>query len=129
MKDNGDVARALLAKGENDLAAARACIDAGVAFDAACFHCQQAAEKFLKSYLVTKGGEFPRVHGLEELVELCAAFDAAFPQLVPEAQRLTPLQCSCATPRRFLLRDRRLSARSRRRKRSAILSGRVGAAA
>ncbi|MFA5343953.1 MAG: HEPN domain-containing protein [Kiritimatiellia bacterium] len=36
-------------KGDSDLANARMCVDAGRALDTACFHAQQAAEKYLKA--------------------------------------------------------------------------------
>ena len=90
MKGNGDAARAWLAKGESDLAAAHVCINANVALDAACFHCQQAAEKFLKAWLVARETQFPFVHDLGKLVSLCAASEAEFERLQPEALMLTP---------------------------------------
>lgn len=37
-------------------------------FDTACFHAQQAAEKYLKGYLTYLGVGFPKAHDLEELV-------------------------------------------------------------
>ena len=36
------------------------------------FHCQQAAEKYLKAFLVSRQIEFPKTHDLEELLELLA---------------------------------------------------------
>ena len=44
-------------------------------FDAACFHAQQAAEKYLKALLQTRGVAFPRTHNLIELLELCLPFE------------------------------------------------------
>lgn len=34
------------------------------------FHCQQAAEKYLKAFLVSLRIEFPKTHDLEELLDL-----------------------------------------------------------
>jgi HEPN domain-containing protein len=34
-----------------------------------CFHCQQAAEKLLKAFLVVKGQEYPYTHDLFLLLE------------------------------------------------------------
>jgi HEPN domain-containing protein len=38
--------------------------------DIVCFHCQQAAEKFLKAVLVELGITVPRTHNLEDLLGL-----------------------------------------------------------
>jgi HEPN domain-containing protein len=46
--------------------------------EAICFHCQQAAEKFLKAHLISYQIEFNRSHDLEYLVELCAKADKDF---------------------------------------------------
>jgi len=50
-------------------------------YDTVCFHCQQAAEKFLKAYLVFRGQPPPITHDLLLLLERVRFFDA-------EAERL-----------------------------------------
>jgi HEPN domain-containing protein len=45
-------------------------------YDTACFHAQQAAEKYLKSLLAFQGEPFPRTHNLEELQHLGEALPA-----------------------------------------------------
>jgi HEPN domain-containing protein len=47
-------------------------------YDAACFHAQQAAEKYLKALLQEHGRPVPRTHSLVELLELCLPLDASF---------------------------------------------------
>jgi len=47
-------------------------------YDAACFHAQQAAEKYLKAFLQDHGLPAPRTHNLVELLELCLPLDASF---------------------------------------------------
>ncbi|MCD4680257.1 MAG: HEPN domain-containing protein [Bacteroidales bacterium] len=37
-----------------------------------CFHCQQAAEKALKAYLIRKDIQPPKTHDLDELIDLCS---------------------------------------------------------
>ena len=37
----------------------------------ACFHAQQCAEKYLKALLLVKDEEFPKVHDLNTLDDLC----------------------------------------------------------
>ncbi len=54
------------------------------------FICQQAAEKFLKAWLVARETQFPFVHDLGKLVSLCAASDLEFERLRAEALMLTP---------------------------------------
>jgi len=47
-------------------------------YDAACFHAQQTAEKYLKALLQERGVAFPKTHSLIELLELCLPLDASF---------------------------------------------------
>lgn len=46
--------------------------------DAVCFHCQQAVEKLLKAYLVSKNTDFGKTHNLEFLLESCLKIDPDF---------------------------------------------------
>jgi HEPN domain-containing protein len=39
-------------------------------FDAACFHAQQCAEKYVKACLVEVGAAFPKTHDLSALLDL-----------------------------------------------------------
>ncbi|MGQ9628388.1 MAG: HEPN domain-containing protein [Anaerolineae bacterium] len=47
-------------------------------YDAACFHAQQTAEKYLKAFLQERGVVFPKTHNLIELLGLCLTVDASF---------------------------------------------------
>ena len=47
-------------------------------YDAACFHAQQTAEKYLKAFLQEHRVAFPKTHSLIELLELCLPLDASF---------------------------------------------------
>ena len=55
-----------------------------------CFHCEQAAEKMLKSVLVFFGQEPPRTHDLVALCKMCEACDSCFEQLRDSCVELTP---------------------------------------
>jgi HEPN domain-containing protein len=46
--------------------------------DLACFHCQQAVEKYLKAFLIFHEVEFPRTHNIEYLLEQSAKIDTNF---------------------------------------------------
>jgi len=66
-----DLALRFLAKGEQDLAAARVLAqNPDMADDIIGFHCQQAVEKCLKAVLVVKCVEFRKTHDLMELMQM-----------------------------------------------------------
>ena len=46
-------------------------------YDAACFHAQQAAEKYLKAILQEHDVHVPRTHNLIELLERCLPLDVS----------------------------------------------------
>ena len=49
--------------------------------DTACFHSQQAVEKYLKAFLVFKNYDFPKIHDVTALQKLCVKFDKDFEKL------------------------------------------------
>ena len=55
----------------------------------ACFHCQQAAEKLLKAFLVYHGVDYEWTHEIERLIQQCAQLDSSFGTLHPDADPLT----------------------------------------
>ncbi|RJP91524.1 MAG: HEPN domain-containing protein [Desulfobacteraceae bacterium] len=57
--------------------------------DTACFHCQQAAEKYLKAFLVKEQIEFTKTHNIMSLLNLCATVDDSFKKTLSEADLLT----------------------------------------
>lgn len=51
-----------------------------------CFHFQQAAEKYLKAYIIAHELEFRKIHDLPLLLKICQEKDSSFAQLqVPHA--------------------------------------------
>ena len=50
-------------------------------YDAACFHCQQCAEKYLKAVLQDNDKHIPKIHNLIELMLLCEEMDGSFEML------------------------------------------------
>ncbi len=89
-RDRSDVAAGLLLKAESDLANARTCLAAGQALDTVCFHAQQAAEKAIKAYLTAQNVEYPFIHNIEKLVNLCFTRDDSFSEIKALGQTLTP---------------------------------------
>src|SRR4051812_2684751 len=55
----------------------------------ACFHCQQAAEKYLKALLQEVGLAVPRTHDLQDLVDLLVPHDVTLRSLRRSVQALT----------------------------------------
>ena len=49
--------------------------------DLICFHCQQAAEKYLKAQLVERGESFPKTHRLEDLLLLLLPHEGTLKKL------------------------------------------------
>jgi HEPN domain-containing protein len=79
MKSKTDLVQGWLLKAESDLANVRMCLANNQSLDTACFHAQQAAERFIKAHLTEQEIEFPLIHNLEKLIELCAGRDHPFP--------------------------------------------------
>jgi len=57
--------------------------------EAAGFFLQQAAEKFLKSFLLSRGWELERIHDLEALLNAALAYDPSLEQFRPACQKIT----------------------------------------
>jgi len=85
-----ELALAYFHKAENDLLAVRAILAVElVPYDAACFHCQQLAEKYLKGFLAWHSAQFERTHDLERLVVQCSEINAVLACLLDSAGWLT----------------------------------------
>lgn len=56
----------------------------------ACFHAQQAAEKYLKALLTWQQIEFPKTHAIEQLLDLVKRADAETASSLTAASVLTP---------------------------------------
>ena len=58
-------------------------------YDAACFHAQQCAEKYLKAALVESGIDFPKTHDLGAILNLAIAIEPEWESLRRELDSLT----------------------------------------
>jgi HEPN domain-containing protein len=79
MPDKSVHARGWFMKAESDLLTAKRVLEGKGPYDTACFHAQQAAEKYIKGLLAFHERPVPRTHNLEELERLCAALVPAWP--------------------------------------------------
>jgi len=84
MKSGTDLARELVQKAANDLAAAMIGVSHGAPMDTVCFHVQQAAEKLLKALLSAIDIPYPRTHDLDQLFDLALP---QYPDLAPFVER------------------------------------------
>lgn len=89
MADRGRLAQEWLARGENDLETARLAFRAGAPTGTIAVLLQQAAEKYLKGYLIFKGWRLKKTHDLVELMDRAREYDAAFSDYLDMARRLT----------------------------------------
>jgi len=70
-----------------------------------CYHCQQAAEKALKAYLLYKDKEPPKTHDLKALVDLCIEVSPEFSDIITECEYLSPFGVQPRYPFSFELED------------------------
>ena len=66
MKSRSDLVKGLIRKAESDLVNAEMCLSTKQSLDAACFHAQQGAEKYIKAYLTAQDVDYPFIHNLEK---------------------------------------------------------------
>ncbi|MCH8274064.1 MAG: HEPN domain-containing protein [Armatimonadetes bacterium] len=87
-----DLVRQWFEKSSQDLFAAKKLGEGTSAlFGVAAYHCQQAAEKALKAFLVCQDEDHPKIHDLGVLLNLAAEHGQRFQALQDAADRLTPL--------------------------------------
>jgi len=78
-----------LAKAREDFEFARINLEEGKPFFAQiCFHFHQAAEKYLKAYIVAHELEFRKVHELTLLLKICVGKDSSFEQIKSDCEFL-----------------------------------------
>lgn len=77
-------------KAENDLLVIKNNIASDeIPIDACCFHAQQAAEKYIKAYLVSRQIHFSKIHDLQALLNLCITINSSFNEITESAIRLS----------------------------------------
>jgi HEPN domain-containing protein len=79
-------AKAWMVKAWRDLETARRAVTGEPPFyDVAVYHCQQAAEKAVKAFLVHHGKPYEKTHDIEVLADLAGEIDSKFSQLTDAA--------------------------------------------
>jgi HEPN domain-containing protein len=70
-----------LAKADEDFGFASSVIEDSPYYAQLCFHYQQAAEKYLKAFIVARELEFRKIHDLLELLNICHIKDASLSEI------------------------------------------------
>lgn len=88
LKNNLKFAKEWILKAQHDLDTAEILNKENGPTDSLCFHCQRATEKMLKGFLIFQKNEFPKIHDLILLLNLCKEIDDDFKELEDEASFL-----------------------------------------
>src|SRR5713101_374662 len=88
MRTVTDLARGWMQKGDSDRLTAEQILLGAGPYDTACFHTQQAVEKYLKAVLAQAGQPIPRTHFLEDIYDQCLA---GAPGLILDRHELSAL--------------------------------------
>lgn len=98
----GDFVQQWLKKANSDLQAAKLlCTGELEDYFTGGFHAQQAAEKYIKAFLVRHQVEFPKTHDIGRLRQLVASRDAALAERLEKADVLTPYGVDMRYPEEF----------------------------
>jgi len=91
-----------LEKAEHDLMAARLILDhQPIILDISCFHCQQAVEKYLKTFLILHKKDFPKTHNIDLLLKSCSTINDRFEEV--DVKNLEDFAVRGRYPHDFLL--------------------------
>ncbi len=88
-----------LAKADGDFEFARVNLEEGKNFfSQICFHFQQAAEKYLKAFIVAKELEFRKIHDLGTLLKMTSSVDASLNGLRDDCDYLSAFYIEARYP-------------------------------
>ena len=107
--NNDDLVKAWFARAASDLRAAQIILameTEDLPSDVVCFHCRQAAEKYLKGFLASRETEYPLTHNLKALVEKAMVLDQSFGEILEPAETLTPYAVAVRYPDDFRVPSR-----------------------
>ena len=67
-------------------------------FSQICFHFQQAAEKYLKLFIVSQELEFRKIHDLPLLLKICSSKDSSLEEIREDCEYLNPFYVDTRYP-------------------------------
>ena len=74
-------------------------------FEIICYHCQQAAEKYLKGFLLYKDVFPQKIHDLDKLCDMCTEYDAEFESIYSECEGLSDYGVQPRYPNEMLIEE------------------------
>ena len=77
-----------LNKADEDYEFAVSIVEDSTFYAQICFHFHQAAEKYLKSFIIAKELEFKKIHDLIVLLKMCSGENSALEKLNEDCKRL-----------------------------------------
>ncbi|MFB0524914.1 MAG: HEPN domain-containing protein [Phycisphaerae bacterium] len=92
------IAKEWIQKAEEDYGFASLSIEYTDYFAQVCFHFQQAAEKYLKAFIVAHKLDFRSVHNLLELLAICRQSDPDIKELEQACRFLNPFYIDTRYP-------------------------------
>ena len=103
MKTKRELIDSWIDKAEKDLRSAKHELSfPDVVTETICFHSQQAAEKYLKAYLIFLGISFTKTHEIGELITKCESKDSEISVLKEEADILTDYAIEVRYPEEWI---------------------------
>lgn len=93
-----EVVREWIEKADEDFGFATTGIEYTDYFSQICFHFHQAAEKYLKAFIITNKLEFRPVHNLIELLEICRQRDPKIEDIKEARHYLNPFYIDTRYP-------------------------------
>ena len=91
MQNNEEYIQEWYERGNHDLITAKLALEGGGPADTIAVLLQQASEKCLKGYLISRGWRLKKTHDLVELIEVASKYNSVFKNHVELAERLTAL--------------------------------------
>jgi HEPN domain-containing protein len=89
MANNSKVVQEWFGKADQDLNQAEFLLKNDRPLDYVAYFIQQAAEKYLKGFLIANGWELEKIHSLDKLLRECSKFDKAFLTFIPSFRKIT----------------------------------------
>ena len=95
---NKVIAEEWISKAEEDFGFASSSLELENYFAQICFHFQQAAEKYLKAFIIANGLSFRLVHSLIELLEICREREPTIEGIAENCYYLDPFYIDTRYP-------------------------------
>jgi len=93
-----EITKEWIQKADEDYGFASSGLESTEYFGQICFHFQQAAEKYLKAFIVSNKLNFRPVHNLLELLSICSQADPEIQQLEKACRFLNPFYIDTRYP-------------------------------